>query len=106
MPRQRVARLEPCDFAAPEDVEAGSDRGRIVKRRDTEIDRLRLMIDFHQEWRPAFAAKGAVAEARRLDRPHRVSALGPFEIAVGNAGENHCRCAAGQLAGAAMAPTA
>ena len=48
----------------PEDMKAGRDRVRLVERDDAEIDRLGLMIDLHQERRPAFAAEFAVAEAR------------------------------------------
>ena len=94
------------DLACPEDVKSGRDRARIVERRDAEIDGFRLVVDLHQERRPAFAAEFAVAEARRSDRLHLVRAFGPDEVAVGNAGEDHRRRAAVELAGAAMAPAA
>ena len=38
-------------------MEAGHDRVRVVESRDTEIDRFGLVIDLHQERRPALVAE-------------------------------------------------
>src|SRR5438270_13376800 len=86
-------------------MEARRGRVRVVESRNAEIDRLRLVIHLHQEWRSAFAAEVTMAETGGGHRLHLLAALGPHEIAVGNACEDHPRGAAAELAGAAMAPS-
>src|SRR5919106_2758574 len=86
-------------------MEAGRYRIRLVQGCDAEIHSLRLMIDLHQERRPALAAELAVAEARLFQVANLAFALRPAEVAHRHAREYHCRRSAAQLAGPAMAPS-
>jgi hypothetical protein len=63
------------------------------------------MIDLHQEGRPTLAAEFAVTEIRRFLVADLVLARGPPKIFHWNAGEDHCRRSAAELAGPAMAPS-
>src|SRR5690349_21061133 len=49
VPWKVVLRLEPRHLAPPENVKGGLDRARLIERRHTEVDRLRLVIDLHEE---------------------------------------------------------
>ena len=80
-------------------MKAGRDGVRLVERDDAEVDGFGLVVDLHQEGRPAFAAEFAMAEARGRHRLHLVRALRPDEIAVGERWRRPSparRCSAGR----------
>src|SRR5678816_3749980 len=101
-----IAGVEPVDFASPEDMESRRNRFRVVERRNTEVDRFRLVVHLHQKRCATFAAKASVAEAGRGNFPYLFSTLRPDQVTGPDACENHCRGAAIELAGPAVAPAA
>ena len=86
-------------------MEPGRHIGWAIQGRDTEIERIGLMLDMSVERRTALSTKGAVPEATGSDAPNGM--LPGLILVVGewNGREYHARRTAVQLASAAVTPT-